>query len=143
VASGEPSSSIRESSQTPSPPTRIEHRSRAGASHSESMRPEAARSDESEGQTEGGGQQGGNNMPREIRPVTAGRDRPIHTEPPRTAPMQLASQSRSGGPQVDGGSRDVAESSRRSFPRFKPPPTTSSTVQMIMQSSGMRIPSPS
>ncbi|KAH9970782.1 hypothetical protein BGW80DRAFT_537371 [Lactifluus volemus] len=97
VASGVPSSSISESSQTPSPPVRIEHRSRTGPSHLESMRPEVVGSGGREGQAEGGGQQGGNNMPREIRP-------PIATEPPRTAPMQLASLSRSGGPQEGGGS---------------------------------------
>jgi hypothetical protein len=100
-------------------------------------------SDGSEGQAGGGGQQGGNNMPREIRPVTAGRGMPIDTEPPRTSPMQLASLSRSGRPQEGGGSRDVAESSRRAVPRFAPPPTTYSTKEVIMQSSGMRIPSPS
>jgi hypothetical protein len=121
VASEEPSSSVRESSRTPSPPVRIENRSRTGASHSESMRPEAAGSDGSEGQAGGGGQQGGNNMPREIRPVTAGRDMPIDTEPPRTSPMQLASLSRSGGPHEGGGSRDVAESSRRALPPDEPP----------------------
>ncbi|KAH9975049.1 hypothetical protein BGW80DRAFT_1444627, partial [Lactifluus volemus] len=132
AAREEPSSSIREGSQTPSPPARIEHRSRAGASQLESMRPEAARSDESEGQTGGGGQQGGNNMPREIRPVTAGRDMPIDAEPPLTAPMQLASRSRSGMPKEGGGPRDVAESSRRGLPR------ASSTPETGMQSSEHR-----
>ncbi|KAH9975040.1 hypothetical protein BGW80DRAFT_127076 [Lactifluus volemus] len=125
VASGEPVSSIRESSQTPSPPVRIEHRSRTGGSHLEPMRSEAAGGDGSEGQAGGGGQQGGNNMPREIRPVIAGRDTTIDTEPPRTAPMQLASPR----PQEGGGSRDVAESSRRGLPR-------SATTEIGMQSSG-------
>jgi hypothetical protein len=85
-----------------------------------------------EGQAGGGGQQGGNNMPREIRPVTVGRDTTIDTEPPRTAPMRPASPR----PQEGGASCDVAEPSRRGLPR-------SATTEIGTQSSGLRLPSPS
>jgi hypothetical protein len=103
------------------PPPNSTTYSSVPTSHLESTKPGSG----GRGQAGGGDGQGEGD---EIRPIAAGCDIPIDTEPPQTAPMHLAPLSRSVQPQGGGGLRDVAESSRWGLSRPLEPELSNQSI---------------